>query len=121
AQSRNGVYPSNRIIMKIYSSNYRCVLVATMLTCLLSFGHYAAGKPLASEKATATESVNDPANLIIRRIPNLGNNVVVDVYLDGKPFAAIGYGHTFKGSLPAGKHVLSVLATPRPRWPAQQG
>jgi len=57
--------------------------------------------------------------LIIRRIPNLGNHVIVDVYLDGQPFTSVVYGQTYEGSLPAGKHVLSVLATPSPKYPTK--
>lgn len=59
---------------------------------------------------------DEPARLIIHRLPNLGNNVIVDVSLDGAPFASVIYGQTFDGSLPAGHHVLSILATPRPTY-----
>jgi hypothetical protein len=29
---------------------------------------------------------------------------------------SIAYGHTYEGLLPPGRHVLSVLPTPNPRW-----
>jgi hypothetical protein len=61
-------------------------------------------------------SVNDPAHLIIHRIANLGNHVIVDLHVDGVPFASIAYGHTYKGFLRPGRHVLSVRATPNARW-----
>jgi hypothetical protein len=92
------------------SCNYRGALIATMLTCLLFISDYATAKSVPTDKAT------DSARLIIKRTPDLGNNVIVSVYLDGKPFASVGYGHTFKGSLPPGKHVLSVRATPSPKF-----
>ena len=61
-------------------------------------------------------SAEQSARLIIYRIPNLGNNVIVDVYLDGAPFGSIGYGQSFDKSLPPGRHVLSVEAAPNPRY-----
>jgi hypothetical protein len=63
------------------------------------------------------QPVKDAARLIVRRIPNLGNYVIVDLYVDGVPVAAIGYGHTYEGFLRPGRHVLSVLPTPHPKWP----
>src|SRR5438874_13806436 len=109
--------------MKSYSDSYRGALMGTVLACLLFVGGYpAAGKSLPTDRASAsTQRAGNPAQLIIRRIPNLGNNVIVDVYLDGQPFAAIGYGHTFEGPLPTGEHVLSVEAAPSPTWPTRQG
>ena len=62
--------------------------------------------------STFTRRGNDPARLIIHRIPNLGNQVIVDLHVDGAPVASIGYGHTYKGFLRPGRHVLSVRATP---------
>jgi hypothetical protein len=114
---------SNKTIMKNYS--YRGALMGTMMTCLF-LSEYAAGQSrapdaqldrVAGRTSAFVRPVRDPARLIIRRIPTLGNNVIVDLYLDGAPFAAIGYGHTYDGILPPGHHVLSVLATPSPKWP----
>jgi hypothetical protein len=96
--------------MKANSYNYRGALIVTILTCLLFISDYATAKSVPTDRAT------DSARLIIKRTPNLGNNVIVTVHLDGKPFASVGYGHTFKGSLPPGKHVLSVRATPSPKY-----
>jgi hypothetical protein len=58
-----------------------------------------------------------PARLIIRRMPNLGFNVIVQLSIDGRQTATLGYGHTYQGSLIPGRHVLAVLATPRSRSP----
>jgi hypothetical protein len=82
-----------------------------MLTCLLFLGDYAAGKPLPA----SVEQAGGSARLIIKRIPNLGNRVFVDLYLDGQPIGTIGYGHTYHGLVPTGQHVLAVRATPRAR------
>ena len=112
--------------MKTYSYHRHGALIVMMLTCLLFLGEYAAAQTVnsgvksgrvAGKTSASVQQVRDPAQLIIRRIPTLGNNVIVDLYLDGAPFAAIGYGHTYEGTLPPGRHVLSVLAGPGPKWP----
>jgi hypothetical protein len=51
--------------------------------------------------------------LVIRRIPNLGNDVIVNLSVDGAAFVSILYGHNYETFLPAGRHVLLVKATPR--------
>ena len=62
------------------------------------------------------QSVEGAARLIIRRIPNLGYDVVIQLWIDGMPATAIGYGHTYEALLPPGRHILSVLPAPNPRW-----
>jgi hypothetical protein len=37
--------------------------------------------------------------------------------VDGVLVAVIGYGRTYDGFLPPGRHFLSLLPTPSPRWP----
>jgi len=109
--------------MKAYSKLSRSALIL-MVTCLF-FGGYAvsqASSNLQSRPATVkgsafVQSANGPARLIIQRIANLGNFVYVDLYVDGAPVAAIGYGSSYKGLLPPGRHLLSVLPTPKPKWP----
>lgn len=106
-------------IMKPYSHSSRNALVL-VTTCVLFLSQYASSQAMAadarSRRADAASSHRGDAHLVIRRIPNLGNHVIVDVYVDGAAFATIGFGHTFEGSLTPGRHVLSVLATPGPKW-----
>jgi hypothetical protein len=101
--------------MKRYSYSIRGALVL-IVTCLF-FSAYDAC-PAASREAQLDRADRaGSARLIISRIPNLGNWVIVDLWVDGVPAASIGYGHTYRGSVAPGRHVLSVLPTPRPRWP----
>lgn len=108
------------------TSNYqsRNALIL-MITCVLFLSRYAANQAMAFEpqsrrvaaaRSAVAQPLKDPARLIIRRIPNLGYNVIVDLYVDGVAVAPIGYGRTYEGVLPAGRHVLSVLPTPSPKW-----
>jgi hypothetical protein len=109
------------------TSNYRNRnALILMITCVLFLSKYTAGQAMSSDaqsrrlavaRPSFAQPVKDPARLIIQRIPNLGNNVIVDLYVDGVPVAVIGYGHTYDGFLPPGRHVLSVLPTPNPKWP----
>ena len=62
------------------------------------------------------QPIRDDARLIVRRIPTIGYNVIVDLYVDGVPVPPIGYGRTYEGFLPSGRHVLSVLPTSSPKW-----
>jgi hypothetical protein len=109
--------------MKTYSKLSRSALIL-MVTCLFFSGYAVsqASSGLQSRRAAVkgsafVQSANGAARLIIERIANLGNFVYVDLYIDGAPAAAIGYGSSYEGLLPPGRHLLSVLATPDPRWP----
>ena len=110
--------------MKTYNYRSRNALIL-MTTCFLFLSGYTATEAMSSDAQSRrvaiagsafAQPVNDPGRLIIRRIPNLGNSVIVDLYVDGVAVAAIGYGHTYEGFLPPGRHVLSVLPTPNPKW-----
>jgi hypothetical protein len=113
--------------MKTYSYSSRNALVL-MTTCLLFLITYAASQAIGANPQPRRTTVagpgfvqpgNDAARLVVWRIANLGNFVYVDLYVDGVPAAAIGYGSTYEGFLPPGRHVLSVLPTPNPKWPTR--
>ncbi len=114
----------SKIDMKTYSSNYRNSLVL-LATCLLFGGFAATSQAFAADpqsgRAEAAPSllvrpVHGAARLIISRAPDLGNFVIVRLAVDGAPAASIGYGHTYQGFLSPGRHVLSLLPTPSPKW-----
>ena len=92
--------------------NYRRTLFLAM-ACLLCVAGYAG----ASTRATSgTASDGGTARIIVYRIPNIGKNVIAQLYVDDVVVGAIGYGQTYEGVLTSGQHVLSALATPRPKW-----
>jgi hypothetical protein len=109
--------------MKTYSKLRRSALIL-MVTCLF-FSGYAlsqASSDLESGRAALAEPAslrpdNGTASLVIYRIADLGNDVIVNLWLDGTPFGVILYGQTYVGFLPHGRHVLSVTVSPTPRWP----
>jgi hypothetical protein len=115
---------SNKTIVKTHSYSSRNALIL-MITCLLFVSRYGTSQAMSLESQSRRVAVSgsasgqparDDARLIIRRIPNLGKNVIVDLYVDGVAVRPIVYGQTYKGFLRPGRHVLSVLPTPSPRW-----
>jgi hypothetical protein len=90
-----------------------------LLIVALFFSAFGAGRVTGADPRSphAARPSQAPARLIIRRNPNLGVNVIVRLWIDGQPAESIGYGHTYKGFLAPGHHVLAVLASPNPRWP----
>jgi hypothetical protein len=94
--------------------NYSCrrTLVLAM-TCLLCVAGYAGASTRA---ASGAPSNGGSARLVVYRTPTTGKFVIVQVYVDDVMAGAIGYGGTYEGFLKPGHHVLSVLATPRPKW-----
>ena len=109
--------------MKTYNKLSRSALIL-MVTCLFFRGYAVsqASSHLQPRRAAVKGSAfvqpaNGVARLIIERVANLGNFVYVDLYIDGAPVAAIGYGSSYEGLLPPGRHLLSVLPTPSPKWP----
>jgi hypothetical protein len=104
--------------MKTNSYSIHSAILLVMAS--LFFNAYAAGQVTGADSRSSRAVVQPakaPARLIIRRNPNLGFNVIVRFWIDGRPAPSIGYGHTFKGFLAPGHHVLAVLASPNPRWP----
>src|SRR5881409_2323801 len=104
--------------MKTHSScSSRSAILLIMVP--LFFSAFVAGQATAAEPRSphAAAPSQAPARLVIRRMPNLGFNVVVQLWIAGQQTAALGYGHTYHGVLTPGRHVLAVLATPRSRSP----
>lgn len=103
--------------MKTHHYNPRSAIL--LLIVSLFFCAFAAGRATGADPRSphAVASRQAPARLIIRRNPNLGVNVIVRLWIDGQLAGPIGYGHTFKGFLAPGHHVLAVLASPNARWP----
>src|SRR5436190_21250154 len=94
--------------------NYNCRRTLFLaMACLLCVAGYAG----ASTRAiSGTASDGGTARLIVYRIPTMGKFVFVQLYVDNVVVDGIPYGSSYEGFLKPGRHVLSVLATPRPKW-----
>src|ERR1700751_3181099 len=93
--------------------NYITRSVILLLVVSLFFSAFVTGQATGAEPRPphAAAPSQAPARLVIRRIPNLGVNVIVQLSIDGKPAASLGYARTYEGNLTPGKHVLAVMAT----------
>jgi len=56
------------------------------------------------------------ALVTLRRIPDLGYNVFVRLWIDGRVAGPLIYGHTYETFLRPGRHVLEMAAGPGPKW-----
>ena len=97
--------------MKTHDYSTRSAILLLLVS--LFFGAFAAGSAMGAEPRTphAVAPSQAPARLVIRRVANLGLNVIVQLSIDGKPAGSLGYGHTYQGTLTPGRHVLAVRAT----------
>ena len=93
--------------------NYSSRSAILLLVVSLFFSAFVAGEATAADPRSphAAAPSQAPARLVIRRVANLGSNVIVQLWIDGKQAASLGYGHTYNGTLTPGRHVLAVLAT----------
>jgi len=103
--------------MKTHNYSSRSAILLLMVS--LFFSAFVAGQAIGVDPRSphAAAPSQAPGRLVIRRMPNLGFNVIVRLWIDGQPTATLGYGHTYHGLLTPGRHVLAVLATPRSRSP----
>jgi len=92
-----------------YSTRSAILLLIVSLFCSAFVTGQAMGAEPRSAHAAATSQA--PARLIIRRMPNLGVNVIVQLWIDGQQTAPLGYARDYEGVLTPGRHVLAVLAT----------
>ena len=99
--------------------NYSSRSAILLLVVSLFFSAFVAGEATAADPRSphAAAPSQAPARLVIRRVANLGSNVIVQLWIDGKQAGSLGYGHTYNGTLTPGRHVLAVLATPGARSP----
>lgn len=94
--------------------NYNCRRTLFLaMACLLSVAGYAGARERVS---SGTASDGGTARLIVYRIPTMGKFVFVQVYVDDVVIGGIPYGGKYEGFLKPGHHVLSALATPRPKY-----
>ena len=98
--------------MKIY--NYSRKALALIAASVLLLG--VTTESQARSANPESQRVSNDARLIVSRIPNLGNHVIVDLYVDGIAALPIMYGQTYESLLSPGRHVLSVQASPNAKW-----
>src|SRR6266436_793263 len=91
-------------------SYYSCVLVIAALACAGLSGCETSGTAASGATASVTAPAGqNAAQLIIRRAPNMGNGLFLDVSIDGTRVGALSMGETYRGSLSPGS--MSFLSS----------
>src|SRR5437879_11387242 len=81
--------------MKIH--NYSTHSAILLLMVSLFFSAFVAGQAVGADPRSphAAAPSQAPARLIIRRNPNLGFNVIVQLWIDGQRAGSLGYCHPY--------------------------
>jgi hypothetical protein len=96
----------------------KSIFVATLLmVATAAFGQPDTESPrLVVTRHSHRHEDGGSARLIIHRLPNIGVNVIVDLWIDGVVAGPIGYGHRYDSYISAGPHVVRLLPTPNAIW-----
>jgi hypothetical protein len=70
------------------------------------------GGASSSTSSASTVASAQSGRLVIRRVANIGTTLVLNVSVDGSHVASVSEGQTYRGSLSAGPHVVSVILDP---------
>src|SRR6266566_9754388 len=94
--------------------SYHCyALLIAALVCVGLSGCQTSGTAASGARASVTAPAGqNAAQLIIRRAPNMGTGLFLDVSIDGTRVGALAMGETYRGTLSPGQHVISVLLRP---------
>src|SRR5215471_20551982 len=92
--------------MKTHNYSTRSAILPLIVSLFCSA--FVTGQAMGAEPRSSSQA---PARLIITRMPNLGVNNVVQLWIDGKPTATLGYARDYEGVLTPGRHVLGVQVT----------
>jgi len=88
------------------------VLVIAALACAGLSGCETSGTAASGTAASAAPAGEGAAQLVIRRAPNMGAGLFLDVKIDGAKVGALAMGETYRGNLSPGQHVISVILRP---------
>src|SRR5580765_7383923 len=94
-------------------NNHFCGLLIAALACAGFSGCETSGTAAPGATASvAAPAGQGAAQLVIRRSPNLGTGLFLDIKIDGASVGSIGYGETYRGPMSPGQHTLSVIVRP---------
>ena len=85
-------------------------LLITAIACGLAAGSAQAGAGGTPRAWSSHSGAN--THLVIKRAPNFGNQSNINVFIDGYRVAILGYGRSYEGVLPPGRHFVTMQQTP---------
>lgn len=86
-------------------------LLQATLVAAISCSLAAASAHAGSGQIHRATSVAD-SGLVIKRAANFGNQSNISLFIDGHRVYSLGYGRTYRGTLPAGLHLVTMKQTP---------
>ena len=102
-----------RVVSGMKKFRYYCyALLICALTCAGLAGCETSGTAAPGAPASVAAPAGQGAKLVIRRAPNMGSGLFLDIDIDGTSMGSIAPGETYKGSLSPGQHTVSVLLRP---------
>jgi hypothetical protein len=104
----------NQIILGMKKFNYYSyVLLTGALVCAgLSGCETTSTAAPGASASVAAPAGQGAAQLVIRRAPNMGTGLFLDVTIDGARVGALAPGQTYRGALSPGQHTVAVLLRP---------
>ena len=72
----------------------------------------ASSSDAATKKSDAPAPGGDAGTFIVNRTDSVGSGIDITVLVDGNRVTTLLRGRRYKGTLPAGKHVISVMPEP---------
>jgi hypothetical protein len=91
------------------STQCSAVILVAIICAFVTGGSIDAQQVIVS--STRANS-GEPARLVVTRSANFGINESVDLLIDGKTVALLGYNESYDAPLSAGKHVLAIKTDP---------
>jgi len=98
--------------MKKFSYNCYVLLIAALACAGLSGCETSSTAAPGATASVAAPATQGGAQLVIRRAPNMGTGLFLDIKIDGVSVGSIGMGETYRGPLSPGQHTVSVLLRP---------
>jgi hypothetical protein len=96
--------------MKKICQTLSCNIFILALACIVLVGCETTSAPAPT--ATTTQNIKGGGRLVILRAANMGEDLTLNLKIDGKVAANIIMGGQYNAPLAAGSHILTVLATP---------
>ena len=94
----------------IQFTKFALIGLAGAAVMVLGSNAFAAGKP--AEKPAEKAAAGGEAKLVITRSPTLGSGTTIAVLIDGQKVGTASSGNRYNGTIPAGKHTLSIRFEP---------
>jgi hypothetical protein len=98
--------------MKRFNYHSWVLLIVTLACAGLSGCETTGPTATAATAAMPAPAGQGAAQLVIRRAPNLGTALFLDINIDGASVGSIGVGETYRGPLSPGQHTVTVRVRP---------